>query len=176
MNGVCLLWLASKICTMSWSCSKCTDTPKIKILFGVGLSRNSFMDIPAAVLPQCAYDGYIGCCPTCPGGLPPHGVYAADTRSHSSVGGNGHYAYLWDQTEADVAAGRAVQGHSNTTRGHYGPLSSYWIFYPNASDAGRTGELTYWNSFDDMDMFTITVLELGYAGVFTWVATSDAMD
>jgi hypothetical protein len=149
---------------------------KEQVLLGVGLSAYSYMDIPAVVLSQCAYDGYLGCCPSCVGSVPPHGVYAANARSHSSVGGNGHYAYLWDETQADVAAGRAVQGRSNCTRGHYGPLSSYWIFYPNVSDAGRTGELTFWNAFHDMDVFTRTVRELGYAGVFTWVATSDAMD
>ena len=149
---------------------------KDQILLGVGLSSYSFMDVPSAVLPQCAYDGYLGCCPSCPGGVPPRGSYAADPRSHSSVGGNGHYAHLWDQTQADVLAGRAVKGRSNCTRGHYGPLSSYWLFYPSKAGAGQMGELTYWNDYPDLDVFTGTAMERGYAGVFTWVATSDALD
>ncbi len=147
-----------------------------QILLGVGLSSYSFMGVPSAVLPQCAYNGYLGCCPSCPGGAAPPGSYAADPWSHSSVGGNGHYAHLWDQTQADVAAGRAVKGRSNCTRGDYGPLSSYWIFYPNKTDTGKTGELTYWNDYPDLDVFTRTALKREYAGVFTWVATSDALD
>ena len=69
-----------------------------------------------------------------------------------------------------------MKGRSNCTRGHYGPLSSYWIFYPSKAGAGQMGELTYWNDYPDLDVFTGTAMERGYAGVFTWVATSDALD
>ena len=145
-----------------------------QILLGVGLSAYSFMDTPVAVLPECAYDGSLGCCPGCSAGEGRQ-VYSSEPGSHSSVGGSSHPAYLWDQIAKDVADGKALKGRSNRTRGDYGPLSSYWVFYADPANAS-VGELAFWNDYSDMDVFTSTVLQRGYAGVYTWVATSDAMD
>ena len=39
-----------------------------------------------------------------------------------------------------------------------------------------TGELAYWNDWEDLDRFTNVSQSHGYGGVYTWVATADAMD
>ena len=112
-----------------------------QILLGIGLSAYSWMNTPKAVLAECAYDGYLGCCPGCDSASQGVKVFHSDRRSHSSVGGNGHRPYRWDELQHDVAAGTAAKGRSNQTRGHYGPLSSHWVYYPSAANAS-TGELT----------------------------------
>ena len=148
-----------------------------QLLLGVGLSAFSWMNVPRRVLPICAYAGRLGCCPGCSADEGVH-AFASNPLSHSSVGGHPYHAYLWDQIQADVAAGRAEKGHSNRTRGSFGPLSSYWVYYPNRSSpvSEPAGELTFWNDFPDLDRTTSIVNERGLGGVFTWVATSDAMD
>jgi hypothetical protein len=148
-----------------------------QLRLGVGMSAFSWMNTPQRVLSLCAYAERLGCCPGC---SEDEGVHAAasNPQSHSSVGGHPFHAYLWSQIQVDIAAGRAVKGDSNRTRGSFGPVSSYWVFYPNRSSSAnnRTGERTYWNDYPDLDQTTALVRERGLGGVFTWVATSDALD
>jgi hypothetical protein len=61
----------------------------------------------------------------------------------------------------------------------YGPLSSYWIFYPDngsESSANRSGELAYWNDCDDFGRLVAVAQQGGFGGVFTWNANADAVD
>ena len=77
--------------------------------------------------------------------------------------------------EADVASGRAVQMANTADRPGFGPLSSYWLYYPDAGSPGR-GEVTWWNSKAQLDGFIETVKSSELGGVFTWTSTSDAAD
>ena len=77
--------------------------------------------------------------------------------------------------EADVASGRAVQMTNTADRPGFGPLSSYWLYYPDAGSPGR-GEVTWWNSQSQLDGFIETVKSSELGGVFTWTSTSDAAD
>ena len=54
-------------------------------------------------------------------------------------------------------------------------MSSYGLFYPSAANAS-VGELTFFNDVSDLQRFTDTAKRLDFAGVYTWVATSDALD
>jgi outer membrane protein assembly factor BamB len=77
--------------------------------------------------------------------------------------------------EADVASGRAKQMTNTADRPGFGPLSSYWLYYPDAGSPGR-GEVTWWNSQSQLDGFIETVKSSELGGVFTWTSTSDAAD
>ena len=103
--------------------------------------------------------------------------FASNNASHSSLGGSGFRGQLWDKTAADIQAGRAVKWHYNSTRGSYEPydMSSYGLFYASAANAS-VGELTFFNDVPDLERFTDTAKRLDFAGVYTWVATSDALD
>jgi hypothetical protein len=106
-----------------------------------------------------------------------HQVYHSTSSSDSIVGGDWSVAYRWDQIEADVNAGRAEQGGSPpTNRGNYGLVKGGpWVFYPAADDPDG-GELTYFNDGATLDEFVRQSMRKGLGGVFTWVATSDALD
>ena len=83
----------------------------------------------------------------------------------------------WDEIAADVAAGRAEQGSSPLSfRPGYGEVQGGpWIFYPSASDP-EVGELTFWNAPSALDEFVDQAARLDLGGLFTWTATSDALD
>ena len=72
------------------------------------------------------------------------------------------------------AAGLQPAGRDGTYLQPY-DLSSYGLFYPRAANAS-VGELTYFNDVPDLERFTDTAKRLDFAGVYTWVATSDALD
>jgi len=147
-----------------------------QILLGIGLSSYSWMNTPKSVLAECAWNGRLGCCPGCAADQGVH-CFASNRASHSSLGGSGFRGQLWDKTVADIQAGRAVKWRYNSTRGSYEPydMSSYGLFYPSAANAS-VGELTFFNDVPDLERFTDTAKRLDFAGVYTWVATSDALD
>ena len=156
-----------------------------QIVAGVGLSSFSYMQVPEAILPLCAYQGFLGTGPPECANISKYPmVTAADSLSHASIGTNGVVGRCWDQIQQDVATGGAVQGVSDAYRPGYGPLPSHWIFYPNRTAAAAEaagggevlGELTFWNDQQHLDLAVREVGRVGIAGVFTWTATSDAAD
>ena len=85
----------------------------------------------------------------------------------------------WEKLEADAAAGLAVEGSVTADRPGFGPLSSYWLYYPDGVSHGSsasTGTVTFWNSWKRIDAFVSQALDVGIGGVFTWTTTSDAAD
>ena len=87
-----------------------------QLLVGVGLSSFSYLNVPHSILELCAYQGYLGYgLPECNTSSFP-AVSSTTPGAHSSIGADGVVGRSWDQIEADVAAGRAVQGSSNATR------------------------------------------------------------
>lgn len=147
-----------------------------QILLGIGLSSYSWMGTPEALLLLCAYPGFLRTdMPGCANASVARQVFATDRQSHSTIGGQGMQGRTWNELAADVAAGRAAKGSATSVRPGYGPVSSYWVFYQNASDPGF-GELTYYNDNDDLDRFVSTVETEGFGGLFTWLATSDSPD
>ena len=119
--------------------------------------------------------GYLGfSLPTCNTSEFP-AVAANGPPSHSSIGASGTPGRSWEMIEADVASGRAVQMANTADRPGFGPLSSYWLYYPDAGSPGR-GEVTWWNSQAQLDGFIETVKLSQLGGVFTWTSTSDAAD
>ena len=154
-----------------------------QIVVGVGLSSFSTMQVPEAILPLCAFQGYLGTGPPECANISNYNVVnATNSLSHASIGSQGVVGRSWDQIEQDLAAAQAVQGSSDVNRPGYGPLPSHWLFYPNrtaaaaAAAAGPVGELTFWNDQEHLDLAVREVGRVGIGGIFTWTATSDAND
>ena len=147
-----------------------------QIVVGVGLSSFSFMRFPRSMLADCVATGFLLDWPTCNTSMF-DAVYSSTPGSHSSIGGGGHLPYRWDEIAADVAAGRAEQGSSPLSfRPGYGEVQGGpWLFYPSASDP-EVGELTFWNAPPALDEFVDQAARLDLGGLFTWTATSDALD
>jgi hypothetical protein len=165
-----------------------------QIVLGVGLSAYSWRGAREDQLAQCAYQGYLANDPSsgCDTSQATK-TYADDPKSHSSVDGYKKRGRRWDEIYTDVHGSNgsngvthgnattpvAFKGHSDQARGSYGPLSSYWIFYPDDatdSSSNRTGELAYWNDYSDFDRFVAIAKQEGFGGIFTWNANSDAAD
>ena len=146
-----------------------------QILLGIGLTAYSWLNVSAAILPTCAYQGYLATSgPVCN-----NSMAVESGGGHSDIGGSNRNR--WDRIQADVLSGRAIKGRSTLVRPVYGALDSYWIFYPSAEGQTNSrnetmGELAYWNDLEDIDRLVAVAKREGYGGVYTWEASSDSLN
>ena len=124
-----------------------------QVSVGVGLSSASFAGAHRSSLARCMYWGWYGC------------TDAHSSAVHRSEGLTGR---TWDELNADVATGRAVRGVSGEAQGF-----ARWSWYGGAA---AVGEATFFNTEAELDDFAVFVRNHSLGGVFTWIATSDALD
>jgi hypothetical protein len=134
-----------------------------QIIIGVGLSAESVTNgthgVERAAVPGCAYWGW-GCGPAANG---PHASTELGSRR-------------WDELAADVAAGRAERIELDPVHG-----GGHVYFFPKCTNSSRdgqdeVGEVAWFNTLDDVDIFTEFVTTRGLGGVFSWIATSDSLE